>query len=295
MAVVSFLAGLPSFWILAKSHETLPLMVQLTSGLLLSSCINLVLPEAIKNLSPEKLTSSSFGAQLLLGFIVLYSIEVFSSSFSNYIQNRLFENNNSQYLNSDDDLSLTNEVHANLNLSSLKYYLLSVFSNSITLGLVLHCLTDGIILTTSLLSESSNDETNKSSNSFLIILALFLHKLPTSFSLTSILLDEKLSHSLVLFHLLIFSVSAPIGAWLTYFLTNIFDISKSDDSNSFILLFSTGAFLYVSFHTFISCHKHDSDNNNNKLDSIDSSVNWNYLTTIIGMIIPLLVGFLHDD
>lgn len=293
MALLSFLAGLPSFWIMAKSHATLPLMVRLTSGLLLSSCINLVLPEAINNLPIEKLQSSSFGAQLLLGFIALYSIEIFSSSFSKYIHNRVSSNDNFQSLSIDDESS-DRMLYADFNLSSVKYYLLSVVSNSTTLGLLLHCLTDGIILTTSLLSESSNEKNSKSSNSFLIILALFLHKLPTSFSLTSILLNEQLSYSFVLFHLFLFSISAPIGAWITYFLANIFDVSNSDDLHSFILLFSAGAFLYVSFHTFISCHKHDSDGDNNKLDT-EANLNWSYLTTIIGMIIPLLVGFLHDD
>lgn len=257
MAALSFLSGLPAFWIQRKFEMALPLMVKLTSGLLISTCINLVIPEAIENLSSEKLHSASFGPLILLGFIVLYLTDIFSEQFTEYLQSSI---------NLDEG-----PAH-----SIARSYFLSVVSNSTTLALLLHCLSDGIILATTLLSEPVEE----SSSTWMIILAIFLHKLPASFSLTSILLYEKLELNIIIFHLFLFSVSAPIGAWLTYGLSKIIDFPDT----SFVLLFSTGAFLYIGFHTFLSCHTNAKGSNNN----------WNFLITIIGMIIPMLVSLLHD-
>lgn len=292
MAILSFVAGLPPFWILDKSQFALPYLVTLTSGLLLSTCLNIVLPEAISHLSEKQLSSPTLGPQILLGFILLYSIDVFSSLFSSYYKARLtdsvaidteraeftFENGSPL---SDDDY----------NINTLKSYLFSVVSNSTTLGLLLHCLTDGIILTTSILSENSHPE---DSNTFAIILAIFLHKLPASFSLTSILLNQKLKNTVILFHLALFSISAPIGAWITLVISHVFNVAENPSSNAFIMLFSSGAFLYVSFHTFISCHSHESDAGK-VVESHTFKANWTYLITMLGMLIPLIVAFTHAD
>lgn len=288
MAILSFLAGLPPFWILKKSQSALPYLVTLTSGLLLSTCINIVLPEALANLSEKSLHSAILGPQILLGFILLYSIDVFSSSFSKYYSN------DSLHLDLENDLAINREFNldiSNSNTSSIKSYLFSVISNSTTFGLLLHCLTDGIILTTSILSEEANPD---DSNGFLIILAIFIHKLPAAFSLTSILLNQKLKNGIILFHLFLFAISAPIGAWLTFFLAKVFKLTDNESSTAFIMLFSTGAFLYVSFHTFISSHTHG-NNSNKPGDLSNSKPNWNFLITIIGMLIPLLASLIHDD
>lgn len=284
MAVLSFVAGLPAFWILSKSQSALPYLVQLTSGLLLSTCINIVLPEALSNLSQDQLESPSLGPQILLGFILLYSIDVFSASLSDTtsadVSNISMENASFDLDVQDGPMPLDHATH------KLSHYLHSVVLNSTTLGLLLHCLTDGVILTTSVLSENSHPV---NSNAFLIILAIFLHKLPAAFSLTSILLNQKLHPKIVLFHLFLFAMSAPIGAWLTLIIIKLFNSTDNELSNSFIMLFSTGAFLYVSFHTFVSSHKSTGHSCNS------TASNWNFLVTIIGMLLPILLTFLHDD
>ena len=293
MASLSFIAGLPPFWILNKSEQALPYLITLTSGLLLSTCINIVLPEAISHLTEKQLSSPTLGPQILLGFILLYSVDVCSSLFSKYYRTRLLNSITTnadevglEYENGNDSSYSSNGC----NIIALKAYLFSVISNSTTLGLLLHCLTDGIILTTSLLSEDSNPH---DSNAFVIILAIFLHKLPASFSLTSILLNQKLKSSVILFHLLLFSISAPIGAWITLLISQLLNIAGNPSSNTFLLLFSAGAFLYVSFHTFISCHSHDAAAKSD--DFSGSKTNWNFLITMLGMLIPLVVAFTHDD
>lgn len=301
MFMLSFLAGLPPFWILKKSQQSLPYLVTLTSGMLLSTCINIVLPETLSNLNSDALKSSSLGPQILLGFLLLYCVDAFSNMFSNYfVGETSIDDDGMNDIALDLDIENQNQnefsignIARNFNFGTIKNLILSVVSNSTTLGLILHCLTDGIILTTSLLSEalnSNNNDTNNN-NAFLIILAIFLHKLPASFSLTSILLNQNLPKQYVLFHLLLFSVSAPIGAWLTYFLSKIFKLNEN--SNSFIMLFSTGAFLYVSFHTFVSCHSHDSISVN-KADN-QFKQNWNFMVMVLGLLIPLLVALLHDE
>lgn len=300
MAILSFLAGLPSFWFASKSSSALPALLQLTSGLLLSAALTIVLPEALQNLSDVKVMSSRLGPEILLGFVTLYFVDMASSVFSNHLRVSTSSSDEQFDLDNDNDNGST-LFSEPLSLSPSmpwKDYAFSVISNSTTLGLVLHCLTDGIILATSVIS--MNDESGKveqpdnhdvKSNFLVIIAAIFLHKLPASFSLTSILLNKGLPMKLVLFHLVLFSVAAPIGAWITYLLSSFLSSNQGGDSNSFIMLFSTGAFLYVGFHTFISIHEHSNEADPQK----GSGDEKRFIITVIGMIIPVLVSFLHDD
>lgn len=297
MAVLSFLAGLPSFWLASKASSILPDVLQLTAGLLLATALCIVLPEALHHLPENKINSSALGPQILLGFITLYAVEeassMFTKSMKEYypdVEERNFDLDND--IDNDNTSTLFSDSLSFKSSLTCKDYLFSVISNSTTLGLLLHCMTDGIILATSILSITDEEtETNSSTNFFLIILAIFLHKLPASFSLTSILLNENLSIPLVLFHLVLFSIAAPIGAWLTYFLSLLIPIQKYSDANSFIMLFSTGAFLYVGFHAFISTHTRRTANES--LENGNSKKR--FVITLIGMIIPVLVSFLHDD
>lgn len=281
MGILSFLAGLPAFWIASKSHSALSMMSQLTAGLLLSTCLNIVIPESIAFIPLEKLRSSSFGPKILTGFVALYSLDTFSKTLTKYFNgveaDQEFDEERSTF-NSD----------CNPELKSFKDYIWSVLSNSTTLGLILHCFTDGIILATSLISQQHNNH----SNAFLIILSIFLHKLPAAFSLTSVLLNQQLHNKTVLFHLFLFSISAPIGAYVTYFFSQVFNYSDPNTANSFVLLFSAGAFLYVSFHSFITCHS-NSNNNNSKEEQ--APIDWNFVVTLIGMLVPVLLTFIHDD
>lgn len=305
MAVSSFMAGLPPLWIISSNNHnysyspsfsiSLPILLHLTSGLLLSTSLTIVLPEAIINIPYDTLISSSslIGFQILLGFVLLYSIDTFSQKLNN---NSIESNNSIDTDESDSYYSNTYSNHHYSNYTS-KQLFTSVLTNSTTLGLLLHCITDGIILTSTILSQNNNNKDNKeNTNLFIIIIALFLHKLPAAFSLTSILLNQQIDNLIILFHLFLFAISAPIGAWLSYFIYNIISSDTTFD-NTFILLFSTGAFIYVSFHTFISCHDHSTNNdiiNTDDTITDKSSSNWNYFATIIGMIIPILVSLLHD-
>lgn len=107
-----------------------------------------------------------------------------------------------------------------------------------TTGLVIHAAADGIAL-----GASSSD----TGLSFIIFLAIMVHKAPASFGLTSVLLKQGLSSRTARAHLLIFSLAAPVGALATFLFAQMMGFS-SDEAGSqwrtgMLLLFSGGTFL----------------------------------------------------
>ncbi|KAI7548359.1 hypothetical protein KC331_g4457 [Hortaea werneckii] len=123
--------------------------------------------------------------------------------------------------------------------------------SSTTLGLVIHAAADGIALGASSTTTSPN-------LSLIIFLALLIHKTPASFGLTTTLLKQGLSKRRARFHLLIFSLAAPVGALVTWFGAGFVGLGggevdgDGDGGREFsvgvLLLFSAGTFLYVAMH-----------------------------------------------
>ncbi|KAJ5641136.1 hypothetical protein N7528_000761 [Penicillium herquei] len=108
-----------------------------------------------------------------------------------------------------------------------------------TTGLVIHAAADGIAL-----GASSSD----TGLSFIIFLAIMVHKAPASFGLTSILLKQGLSSRTARAHLLVFSLAAPVGAVATFLFAHMMGSSGGDETGSqwrtgMLLLFSGGTFL----------------------------------------------------
>lgn len=109
-----------------------------------------------------------------------------------------------------------------------------------TTGLVIHAAADGIAL------GASSSNTNLS---FIIFLALLIHKAPASFGLTSVLLKQGLSTRAARGHLLIFSLAAPVGALLTFTFAHTVGVGFGNDEagtrwwTGMLLLFSAGTFL----------------------------------------------------
>jgi zinc transporter 9 len=111
---------------------------------------------------------------------------------------------------------------------------------AMTTGLVIHAAADGIAL-----GASGSD----SSLSFIIFLALLVHKAPAAFGLTSVLLKQGLSSRVAGRHLLVFSLAAPVGALLTFIIVHTLGSGFGSDEASnrwrtgVLLLFSAGTFL----------------------------------------------------
>lgn len=115
----------------------------------------------------------------------------------------------------------------------------SSHSFATTTGLVIHAAADGIALGAS---------TSDTGLSFIIFLAIMVHKAPASFGLTSILLRQGLSSRAARTHLFIFSLAAPAGALATFLFVHLLGPGTTDEISArwrtgVLLLFSAGTFL----------------------------------------------------
>lgn len=117
-----------------------------------------------------------------------------------------------------------------------------------TTGLVIHAAADGIAL-------GASSSTSNTGLSFVIFFAIMVHKAPAAFGLTSVLLKQGLSKRMARAHLVIFSLAAPAGAFLTFVLVSLLGggLSRSPQNSQWwtgmLLLFSGGTFLYVAMHS----------------------------------------------
>ncbi|KAJ5223808.1 Zinc/iron permease [Penicillium chermesinum] len=175
-----------------------------------------------------------------------------------------------------------------------------------TTGLVIHAAADGIAL-----GASSSD----TGLSFIIFLAIMVHKAPASFGLTSILLKQGLSSRTARAHLLIFSLAAPVGALVTFLFVNMVGSSGGDGSSALwrtgmLLLFSGGTFFlvyqlypwaydlliymsrYVAMHTMQENEPGSSAHDTHSQDGSDKSMR-DLIASVVGMILPLFLQIGH--
>lgn len=121
-------------------------------------------------------------------------------------------------------------------------------SSATTIGLVIHAAADGIAL-------GASSSTSNTGLSFIIFFAIMVHKAPAAFGLTSVLLKQGLSKRMARTHLVMFSLAAPAGAFMTWLLVHILGVASSTSPQKstwwtgILLLFSAGTFLYVAMHS----------------------------------------------
>lgn len=113
-----------------------------------------------------------------------------------------------------------------------------------TIGLVIHAFADGIALGASTASSSA-----RSNLGLVVFLAIMLHKAPAAFGLTSVLLKQGLSKREARAHLLVFSLAAPVGAFVTWALVNL--LGKGGKAEGEGELWLTGVVLVFSGGTFL--------------------------------------------
>lgn len=165
-----------------------------------------------------------------------------------------------------------------------------------TTGLVIHAAADGIAL-----GASSSD----TGLSFIIFLAIMVHKAPASFGLTSILLKQGLSSRTARAHLLVFSLAAPVGALATFLFAQMMGSSSADEAGSqwrtgMLLLFSGGTFLYVAMHTMQENGPGSSralpvngyGDSRDSQGGSDKSMR-DLIASVLGMILPLFLQIGH--
>ena len=171
-----------------------------------------------------------------------------------------------------------------------------------TTGLIIHAAADGIALGAS--SSSAN-----TGLSFIIFVAIMVHKTPAAFGLTSVLLKQGLSKRTARTHLLFFSLAAPTGAILTWLFAHTVGAGKIGNARNttwwtgMLLLFSAGTFLYVAMHAMqeiesshdIQLNGHINGNVENT-DTQSQSPNpslQDLMAAIFGMVLPLFLQIGH--
>ena len=147
---------------------------------------------------------------------------------------------------------------------------------SATLGLVVHAAADGLAVGASV---SSSTETG-----LIVFLAIMIHKGPAAFGLSSFLKHIKLEESKSRFYLVLFALSSPIFAILTFFILKDTSLA-TDDNIGLALLFSAGTFIYVATVDVLpEVHSHNHDN--------DPPV-WFVIAGMIVVFLTTLIGHGH--
>lgn len=118
---------------------------------------------------------------------------------------------------------------------------------SVTLGLLVHATFDGVAL--GIITAGGED----AGISWVVFGALIGHKAPEAISLSLILLAQGLSALKVVINLFLFSVAAPVGALLTYFIVDA-GTESSDNAGEalgYCMLFAGGTFIGVIFEHIV--------------------------------------------
>ena len=297
MLVASFVAGcIPLATKL--SDAKLGFLTSLSVGLLISTSLVVIIPEGVETLynndknnkvdeQPSSLLANHtvIGLSLLFGFAVMFiidqvsSMHVHPSTTTKATAN--IKNRNSIELDailethqSEQTAETSTEIHQHSSVATP------------TIGLIVHAAADGIALGASATHPQL---------SMVVFFAIMLHKAPSAFALTTVLLSEGLSRTRVRHHLLMFSISAPAGAISTYLILQLFTESSSSLNLEYwtgiLLLFSGGTFLYVAMHAIQELKtSHTIDD-----DSVENSKNWNQIASILlGMFIPFILNLNHS-
>ncbi|KAH6624436.1 Zinc/iron permease [Chaetomium sp. MPI-SDFR-AT-0129] len=282
MAIASFLAGaLPLSFSL--SHTQLRLIASLGAGLLVGSCLIVILPEGIEALAaasqhshlgdtlpaddPDRfrrrtthwlsgraddgqaalnneLPTFSIGFTLVVGFALMFLVDRLPRHASERFQGAPTSRHVS--LENLAGSSVSGDEESEGFLGSLAPSPKQSRSLATTMGLVIHAAADGIAMGASATTANLNV-------GLIIFFAILVHKAPAAFGLTSILLKQGLSKRATRVHLMVFSLAAPAGALATYFLVSLVGGDSMEGESAqwwtgMLLLFSAGTFLYVAMH-----------------------------------------------
>lgn len=243
------------------SQSQLRLISSLGIGVLVGTALVVIIPEGIEAITSASAAAHSHkareegsaqgghghdevevptfwvGLSLIFGFILMFLIDrlpqIASSNFQPAPQPRQISLSNLG--GSDEDAEEAEGFLGSLTPSPKQSRSLAT-----TTGLVIHAAADGIALGA---STSSSD----TKLGFIVFLALMIHKAPAAFGLTTLLLKQGLSKRAARGHLIVFSLSSPVGAWATFLLVTLLggggESPVSHWWTGMLLLFSGGTFL----------------------------------------------------
>ncbi|CAG8529773.1 6180_t:CDS:2 [Diversispora eburnea] len=159
---------------------------------------------------------------------------------------------------------------------------------SATIGLVIHAAADGIALGASA-SEPALE--------IIVFLAIMLHKAPSAFGLSTVLLREGYNRRQIRKHLSIFALAAPLSALLTYsFLQRNSELDPIGMKwwTAMLLLFSGGTFLYVAMHVMQDVTSGIKDSGISGGHNVNKLSKSHVGFMLLGMFLPLLLQFEHS-
>lgn len=265
----SFLAGLlPLSFGLSQNHSRV--ISALGTGLLVGTCLIIIIPEGIETLysaggdegpanAPRQESGTPdteplrdhrephafIGLSLITGFVLMYLIDQIPKHAASATKSA----------NKPLHISLANlsqgphrAASPNRTEDGLESFEDPMDSQAVpqssatTIGLVIHAAADGIAL-------AASSFISRSSVGFIVFLALMIHKSPAAFGLTSVLLKQEFTKRQARAHLVVFSLAAPVGAIATWVLVNLIAGGRLEGGEGtkfwtgLLLLFSGGTFL----------------------------------------------------
>ncbi|XP_065344769.1 zinc transporter ZIP9 [Cloeon dipterum] len=219
---------------MSLSQESLQLVSVLGAGLLVGTALSVIIPEGVRSLlsMPPNTADHSGGHEGSGGVVKLNNehadegTDVHSLIGISLVLGFVF-------------MLLVDQLSANAKRGDVDTK--KEKSMTATLGLVVHAAADGIALGAAASTAHTDVE-------MIVFIAIMLHKAPAAFGLVTFLMHEGLERNRIRKHLIIFSVSAPIAALVTYFGLgqDSKDTLSSVNATGLAMLFSAGTFLYVA-------------------------------------------------
>lgn len=245
-------------------------------GILIGTSLVIIIPEGVKTMFEAVANPPGWyiGLPLVVGFVAMY-----------------FQDNIPLILEA---LNLKgkytyNDISESPDGFSVGHGLKSILQSSLTLGLLLHGFIDGISIGLLYALDHSN-------LGLIMFLVIIIHKLPTAFSFTSILLKEGFLPAFAQFHLVLFSLTTPIAAICTYAVIK-FGINNSQVVIAVLFMFSAGTFLYVIHHvmSLMSPREDSSDIEHNSTSTVPQNRAVEFGATLVGIMVPIVVSLVGGD
>ena len=222
------------------------------AGLLLGAALTVVIPEGISNVYRHQIpsrdaTTSLISSKdliavcLLSGFLLMFIVD------QQMIVHSITRGDSSAQLSVRDDVSESGAtMRWQPNTGTPQVPFRSVIGG--LLGVLVHAGADGVAM-------GSSVESSDVSLRVVVILAIMVHKAPASIGICTLLMARQLPKSQIRLAVLVFAVTTPIFAFLTYGILQAL-LSATGTKPGFIgtrdigaiLSFSGGTFLYVSIH-----------------------------------------------
>lgn len=247
--------------------------LSLSIGMLVGTALAIVVPEGVELLVEGQGDFSwkvpflfAVGAPILFGFVVMYLLD----------HHKVIQKRFSPQLSTD-----KNEIS----------YFQSIILTPLTFSLILHSLVDGFAL-----GVSAQDELL--SVHYIFYTMIILHKLPTAFSLSVVLIQQGLKLNLFYVHILVFALTTPLASLLSYPFAKL--ALSSNTGLAVLLLISSGTFLYSVVHLFLqepALHEHGPvmANSANYFEVDDGQEFTHLLLTVVGTLIPLFFSLAGVD